>query len=102
MKIEEFEIVINANGVSASHPEYDCLCEEVNISELRKDIHNLVDKLPNKVWTDGHREEPATKVYMVIPPSGKLSIIDNLDSLIDQINYFHSKIWSITVEDGLI
>lgn len=103
MKFEEFDFVFDNNGlVSVSHPEYYCWCKEVDRSDLRKDIHNLVDKLPDTVWTDGDSEEPATRVYLTMNPNGTPSFIEDLNSLIDKMNYTSHKIWAITVEDGLI
>lgn len=100
MKFEEFNFVFDNNGlVSVSHPDYYCWCKEVDRLELKKDIHNLVDNLPNTVWTDGDHEESATRVYLTV---GFKSLINNLGVLIDRMNYTDHKIWSITIEDGLI
>lgn len=100
MNINELTITVAESGVSVTHQEYQCHCEPVDRDNLRAQIHCLVDGADNTVWSDGHWDEPATRVYLTIR-GGKPKLVEDLGALIEILNS-DQEFWELTIEDNLL
>ncbi len=100
MNINELTITVAEFGISVTHREHQCHCEPIDRGNLRAQIHYLVDGDHNTVWSDGHHEEAATRVYLTIQ-DGKPKLVEDLDSLVGILNS-DQKLWELTIEDNLL
>jgi hypothetical protein len=103
MNINELTIIVTESGLFVTHQEYQCHCEPVagpDRSNLRSQIHHLVDGAHNTVWSDGHHEEPSTRVYLTIR-GGKPKLVEDLGVLIEILNS-DQEFWELTIEDNLL
>ena len=101
MNINEFTINITESSVVVTHRDHQCHCELVDKKDLRVQAHLLLDDLPNTVWSDGHHEEPATRIYLIFQRECKPKLIEDFDSLVSFLNS-DCPIWELSFEDNLL
>lgn len=99
--VRDFKFIFTTEGLKVEHSDgRECRASLVDRITVRAEMHKLVDDKPNTLWNDGHPEEPATKIYMVID-NNRPVIIEDFERLVFEVSR-RPEIYEIIIEDDII
>lgn len=99
-KIEDFTLKFTSDGLEVDHKEHECYCSKVESVNIKKKIHQFVDDTDTDLWSDGHHEEAATRLYLVFINNIPM-LIGDIATLIRIVNT-HEFLYELTIEDNLL